>query len=147
MIGRQLDREFYETLTRQPVAPNVRLGDQLEHEEALAATAASDVLICASRDETMPIAILEAMSLGKAIITTDVGGTTEWLRDGFNSLIVPAEDSAALAGAIRRCAEKPDLLRSLGKNARGTFGDQFSLDRLGRRFSRLIKEVRREKKA
>jgi glycosyltransferase involved in cell wall biosynthesis len=95
----------------------------------------------------MPIAILEAMSLGKAIITTNVGGTTEWLRDEFNSLLVPAEDSASLAGAIRRCAEKPNLVRSLGRNARRTFVDQFSLDRLGRRFSRLIEQVRREKKA
>jgi glycosyltransferase involved in cell wall biosynthesis len=147
MIGRRLDREFYETLTRQPMAPNVHLGDELEHDAALTAVAATDVLICASRDETMPIAILEAMSLGKTIITTNVGGTTEWLRDEFNSLLVPAEDSASLAGAIRRCAEKPNLVRSLGRNARRTFVDQFSLDRLGRRFSRLIEQVWREKKA
>jgi glycosyltransferase involved in cell wall biosynthesis len=147
MIGRKLDREFYETLTSRPVPPNVRLGDELEHDEALAATAATDVLICASRDETMPIAILEAMSLGKAIITTNVGGTTEWLRDGCNSLIVPADDKAALAHAIRRCVEEPHLVESLGKKARRTFLAEFSLDRLGRRFSRLIEQVRRERRA
>jgi glycosyltransferase involved in cell wall biosynthesis len=141
MIGRKLDREFYETLANQPVPPNVHLGDELEHDDALAAIAATDVLICASRDETMPIAILEAMSLGKAIITTNVGGTAEWLRDGFNGLVVPAEESAGLAHAIRRCAEDPQLLGSLGEKARRTFLAEFSLDRLGRRFGKLIDRV------
>ncbi len=147
MMGRKLDTTFYETLAWQPATANVLLGDELEHDEALAVTAATDVLICASRDETMPIAILEAMSLGKAIITTNVGGTSEWLRDGFNSLIVPVDDSAALARAIERCAEEPRLLESLGKEARRTFFAEFSLDRLGRRFRKLIERVLREKQS
>ena len=45
-------------------------------------------LICPSRDETMPITILEAMSLGKVIISADVGGIAEWLRDEMNGLLV-----------------------------------------------------------
>ena len=141
MIGRRLDPAFYEALAQQPARPNVLLCDEREHDEALAAIAAVDVLICASRDETMPIAILEAMSLGKAIITTNVGGTSEWLHDGGNSLIVPVEDSTALARAIQRCAEDPRLMESLGKEARRTFRAEFSLDRLGRRFSQLIDQV------
>ena len=146
MAGRKLDLEFYETLARQGTRPNVLLGDALEHDEALKATAAADVLVCASRDETMPIAILEAMSLGKAIITTNVGGTTEWLRDGANALVVPVDDSAALARAITRCAEEPELIKSLGKSAHRTFVAEFSLDHLGKRFSKLIDRVLREKK-
>jgi glycosyltransferase involved in cell wall biosynthesis len=144
--GRKLDGVFYETITRQAAAlPNVCLYGPLEHDEALAATAAADVLVCASRDETMPIAILEAMSLGKAIIATNVGGIAECLRDGVDALLVPAEDSEALAHAIRRCVEAPGLINSLGKNACQTFSAQFSLDLLGERFTALIERALLEK--
>ena len=147
MVGRKLDEPFFDQLAQAVDQPNVLLSDGLEHDQALAVLAGADVLVCASRDETMPIAILEAMSLGKAIITTNVGGTTEWLRDGNNALIVPADDPAALARALQRCADEPELRASLGKNAQRTFRAEFSLDRLGQRFVKLIARVRREKKA
>lgn len=144
--GRKLEAEFYEALAAGAAEmPNVELSGALEHDEALAAIGSADVLVCASRDETMPIAILEAMSLGKAIITTDVGGISEWLWDGVNALIVPAEDSRVLAEALRRCIDEPGLIASLGENARRTFAENFSIDRLGERFSALIERVRKEK--
>jgi glycosyltransferase involved in cell wall biosynthesis len=93
----------------------------------------------------MPIAILEAMSLGKAIVTTKVGGVAEWLSNGLNALLIPPEDSAALAAALRRCVEERELLDSLGENARRTFAENFSIDRLGERFSALIQRVRKDK--
>lgn len=146
MAGRILDRPFYERLARQAEQiPNVLLQNALSHDEALEASAATDVLVCSSRDETMPIAILEAMSLGKAIVSTEVGGIAEWLDDGMNALLVPAENSSALAEAFRRCIDEPGLIASLGENARRTFAENFSIDRLGERFGLLIERVRQEK--
>jgi glycosyltransferase involved in cell wall biosynthesis len=146
MAGRTLDRSFYERLAQQAgQMPNVELQDALDHDQALQAGATADVLVCSSRDETMPIAILEAMSIGKGIVTTNVGGIGEWLIDGVNALLVPAEESGALAEAIRRCIEEPGLISSLGESARRTFLANFSIDRLGERFSTLIERVRREK--
>lgn len=146
MAGRVLDHAFHEELMREAANfPHVQLLGALSHEEALAASAAADVLVCASRDETMPIAILEAMSLGKAIVTTKVGGVAERLRDGVNALLVPAEDSRALAEALRRCLEEPGLMASLGRNAGLTFAENFSIERLGERFIELIERARREK--
>lgn len=146
MAGRILDRSFYERLAQQAgQMPNVELQDALDHDKALEASATADVLVCSSRDETMPVAILEAMSLGKAIVAANVGGIAEWLEDGENGLLVPAEDSLALAEAIRRCIEEPGLICSLGDSARRTFLANFSIDRLGERFSALIERVRREK--
>ena len=146
MAGRILDRPFYERLAQQArPMPNVQLQTALGHDEALEAIAAADVLVCSSRDETMPIAILEAMSLGKAIVTTNVGGVAEWLSDGVNALLVPAEESLALAKAFRRCIDEPGLMASLGGNARRTFSENFSVDRLGDRFSALIERVWKER--
>jgi len=146
MAGRILDRPFYERLAQQAAQmPNVELRDALGHEEALEASAAANVLVCSSRDETMPIAILEAMSLGKAIVTTNVGGVAEWLCDGVNSLLVPPENSLALAEALGRCIDEPGLIASLGGNARRTFSENFSIDRLGERFTGLIARVRKDR--
>ncbi len=143
MAGRKLEKEFYQSLAdRAAELPNVELSGALEHDAALAATSAADVLVCASRDETMPIAILEAMSLGKAIISTDVGGISEWLSDGENALIVPPENSSELARAMSRCLNEAELVSTLGGNARHTFAENFSIDRLGKSFARLIHQVR-----
>ncbi|MGI8430866.1 MAG: glycosyltransferase family 4 protein [Chthoniobacterales bacterium] len=142
MAGRKLDRKFYEALARTAAAlPEVELLDALDHDEACAALAAADVLVCASRDETMPIAILEAMSLGKAVVSTEVGGISEWLCDRQNALLVPTDDSPALMQAMRRCIEESRLLESLGRNAQATFRENFSVDRLGERFSALIERA------
>ncbi len=143
--GRVLDAAFYETLAARAVElPGVDLSGALEHDEALAATNAADVLVCASRDETMPIAILEAMSLGKAIVSTNVGGISEWLSDGQNALVVPPENSAALGQALSRCLNEPRLVETLGGNARRTFAENFSINRLGKTFARLIEQVRKK---
>ena len=141
--GRKLEAGFYDALqSRAMELPNVELSDALEHDEALSAIASVDALVCASRDETLPIAILEAMSLGKAIVSTDVGGISEWLTEGVNALIVPPENSRALAHAMTRCLNEPGTVATLGANARGTFAKNFTIDRLGKRFARLIKRVR-----
>jgi glycosyltransferase involved in cell wall biosynthesis len=146
MVGRKLETDFYDELMHRAAAlPNVKLSGALDHDAALVATSGADVLVCASRDETMPIAILEAMSLGKTIVSTDVGGISEWLTYGENAFIVPSENSAALAQALSRCLHEPGLVATLGANARRTFAKNFSIDRLGETFTRLIKEVRRKR--
>ena len=146
MAGRELDGEFFAELARRAAdLPNVKLGPALEHDDARAAVAGADVLVCASRDETMPVAILEAMSLAKPIVTTAVGGIAEWLRDGVDAQIVRPEDPTVLAAALQSCIEDPKLRARLGEQARRTFRRHFSIDRLGKAFSRLLKSARREK--
>jgi glycosyltransferase involved in cell wall biosynthesis len=146
MRGRTLDENFFQELSRQAAnLPEVELGPACDHEDARAAIAAADVLVCASRDETMPVAILEAMSAEKAIVATNVGGIAEWLEDNRNALLVRPEDPGALAHALRRCLEEPDLRARLGAEGRRTFLRHFSIDRLGRNFSCLIVDVWRRK--
>lgn len=144
LAGRTLDPQFFEEVARDAAAlPSVELLPRLEHDQALAAVAACDVLVCASRDETMPVAILEAMSLGKAIVAPDVGGIGEWLSDDKTALMVPAEDPVALSRALARCIEKPKLREALGAKAQRLFDQNFSLDRLGERFTALIDRATR----
>jgi glycosyltransferase involved in cell wall biosynthesis len=103
---------------------------------------AADVVVSPSRDEAMPtVTILEAMSLGKAIITTTVGGALEVFTEGRNALLVRPEAPEALATAIRRLIEDPTLVRELGENARRTYEENFTIERFGAEFSALIKDT------
>jgi len=143
MAGRVLDADFFARLqTAAAALPNVALLNALDHAAAMALLHEADVLISPSRDETMPVVILEAMGAGKAVITTDVGGVREWIHNELNGLVVPPENPEALAAAVARCAKDRELVEQLGAASRRTFDRHFALDRFATRFAELIELVR-----
>ncbi|MDW8468614.1 MAG: glycosyltransferase family 4 protein [Burkholderiales bacterium] len=74
------------------------------------AIAASAVYVLPSYHEGMPRSVLEAMAMGRPIITTDAPGCRETVEDGVNGYRVPVRDSTALAQAMMRYAEAPELI-------------------------------------
>src|SRR5437868_6832156 len=145
MAGRVLDEMFYTEL-RSAVAefPEVELIDALDHSDALRLLNETDVLVLPSRDETMPIAILEATGLGKAVISADVGGVREWLRDGMNGMLVEKENPEALAEALANCATDRELVDRLQAAGARTFERHFTLDRFAVRFAELLVSLHRQ---
>ena len=81
------------------------------------------------RMEGCPVALLEAMSCGKACIATDIPGVRDIIEDGKNGLLVPPENATALAEAISTLCASPELRRSLGEAARKRIEDRFSIER------------------
>ena len=71
-----------------------------------------------SRTEALPLSIVEAMSHGRAVVASSVGGIPELIRGGETGLLVPPGDAAALANAIRRCVANPAFTVQLGHAAR-----------------------------
>ena len=142
MLGRVMDPEFGARVATEACAfESVVIDGPRNHQEALEALRRIDVLVCSSRDEAMPVTILEALSLGKAIISTDVGGIGEILTDGHEALMVRPEDPEALAGAMVRLLKDPELARLLGRNARTTFKKNFTMDRFGTDFRKLVADI------
>ena len=79
----------------------------------------ADLFVLPSRHEGMPSALLEAMSFGLPPIVSDASpGPLEVVRHGDTGLVVPVGDRRALAEAIALLANRPDLRRRLGENAR-----------------------------
>ncbi|WP_336491163.1 glycosyltransferase [Methylobacterium nigriterrae] len=68
--------------------------------------------------EGLPRTLLEAASCGRAMLTTDVPGCRDLVRDGLEGLIVPPDDAGALAAALRRLAADAGLVAGLGQAAR-----------------------------
>ena len=140
--GRVLEGAFFAALqTRAARLENVQLRPAVDHAASLQLLADSDVLICSSRDETMPISIIEAMSFGKNIISADVGGIAEWLRDGLNGWLVAPENPAALAQTIATCASDSRLREICATSARQTFRKHFMIDQFGSGFAAAIENA------
>ncbi|HWR45832.1 glycosyltransferase family 4 protein [Sporomusa sp.] len=68
--------------------------------------------------EGTPRSILEAMSMGKPIITTNSPGCKETVQDGVNGFLVPVKDSRALAQAMERFIVQPGLITAMGGESR-----------------------------
>lgn len=140
--GRPLDSEFFERAQRKAAAVgNVELLGGVDREEAGRLLRETDVLLVTSRDETMPIAIIEAMSLGRGVIAAEMGGIPEWIRDGLNGFLVPREDSTQLAAAISRCLAQPEILAEVSRCARRTYERHFRVESFAQRFGELLEKV------
>lgn len=79
---------------------------------------AFDVFVLPSLGEGLPIALLEAMSLGRPSVVTSVSGLPTIVQDGAQGAVVPPADPAALATAIERLLADPDLRIRYGDAAR-----------------------------
>jgi glycosyltransferase involved in cell wall biosynthesis/GT2 family glycosyltransferase len=142
LLGRVMDPEFGASVEAAAAKlENFSIDHARDHGGALDVLRGIDVLVCSSRDEAMPVTILEALSLGKAIISTKVGGIAEILTDGHDALLVKPDDPDALAGAMERLLNDPKLARQLSQNARETFAKNFTLNRFGAGFRALVDEV------
>jgi glycosyltransferase involved in cell wall biosynthesis len=80
------------------------------------AYAAADLLVLPSRAETYGMVLTEALARGVPVVASDVGGVPEAL--GGAGLLVPPDDPAALAAALRAWRDDPDLRRRLRRAAR-----------------------------
>ena len=76
------------------------------------------VYVLPSYREGTPRTVLEAMSIGRAIITTDAPGCRETVIDGVNGFLVPVKDANALANAMLKFIEQPELIATMGKRSR-----------------------------
>ncbi|RWP10332.1 MAG: glycosyltransferase family 1 protein [Mesorhizobium sp.] len=82
------------------------------------AIAQSSVYVLPSYREGTPRSVLEAMAMGRAIITTDAPGCRETVVDGRNGYLVPPRDAQTLAEAIERFIANPALIAGMGAESR-----------------------------
>ena len=127
------DGELRQQLERRvaATAAPVRLAGSMDRGEVAAAIASADVLVVPSvvdrsgRVDGLPSTVLEAMSSGRPLVATRVGGIPEIVTDGANGLLVPEKDPEALAAAVRRLQDDPALRTRISQQAR-----EFALENL-----------------
>lgn len=99
----------------------------------------ADVFVVPSRYEGFSMVTLEAMTMGKPIVATAVGGVPELIENEISGLLVPPENPGALGDAISRVLQDRILARCLGEAARSR-SRRFQADEQARRVAELYAE-------
>jgi glycosyltransferase involved in cell wall biosynthesis len=102
---------------------------------------AFDVVAFSSLYEGLPVALLEAMAAGVAVVATSVPGLAEVLVDRQTALMAPARSPEALADALCYALREPEVRRGLGASGRELFGRCYTADRMVERYEAVYGEV------
>jgi colanic acid/amylovoran biosynthesis glycosyltransferase len=89
--------------------------------------AAADAFALASFAEGVPVVLMEAMAMELPVVATAITGIPELIRHGIDGLLVPPSDEGAMAGALARLIDSPDLCVALGLAGRRRVIDRFNL--------------------
>ncbi len=92
--------------------------------------AAMDFIVLPSLGEGLPLALAEAMALGKAVVATKVGGIPELVRDGKEGLLVPPADAPALAEAMKALIVDSKRRQQMAETGRNRISEQFSMEKV-----------------
>jgi glycosyltransferase involved in cell wall biosynthesis len=99
------------------------LGDRFvflgERDDVARLLVASDMFVLPSRQEGLPLALMEAVCAGLPIVATAVGELPNILTDRTNAIVVPAEQPEVLADALVDLVDHPELRSQLSLNALG----------------------------
>ena len=129
IVGDGEERENLEALSK-----NLRLEDKIIftgfQETPERYLEVFEIFALPSRIEAMPITVLQAMSLGRAIVATKVGGIPELIEDNQEGLLVEAEDQFLLTRAISRLVKDQNLRKKLGEKAKARAIKEFGLEKM-----------------
>ncbi|GJL62962.1 MAG: hypothetical protein NPIRA04_16160 [Nitrospirales bacterium] len=77
-----------------------------------------EIFLNTTNIDNTPVSVAQAMASGLCVVTTDVGGIRYLLKHEHDGLLVPPDDPAAMATAVRRILTEPGLAEHLSRNAR-----------------------------
>ena len=123
------------------------LGDRVEFRDlrwdqrAADLIAGFDLFVLPSRNEGLPVTVMEAMLAGVGIVSTDVGSIREELTDGDTGRIVPPEDPVALAKAIDELLSDPARRTEMGRRAREVALERFTVETTVARYCEVYDEL------
>jgi glycosyltransferase involved in cell wall biosynthesis len=103
--------------------------------------ARADLFVLPTHGEGMPIAILEAMAAGLPIVATGVAGIPDMVRHEQEGLLIPPGDVSALAAAITRLLDSPDLREAMGRRGAERVVSEYDLPRGVENWDRLYRSL------
>jgi glycosyltransferase involved in cell wall biosynthesis len=106
------------TVAELGLADHVRFVDQIPKAEVGERLSRGDILLNTPNVDNTPVTVLEALACGLCVVSTDVGGMPDLIRNEDEGLLVPPDDPEAMAAAVRRVLEEPGLSARLSENGR-----------------------------
>lgn len=100
-----------------------------------------DILVSCSRIENLPYSIMEAMQCSLPVVATAVGGVPDLVIADQTGILVPSDDDAAMAAAVRRLMADRELAEQLSTAARQHIADGYSLEHCAKLHYELYRDV------
>lgn len=100
-----------------------------------------DIYVCTSKNESSPLSVWEAMSMEKAIVSTDVGDVGKFVNDGVNGLIVKVGNTNDLVKSIKKLIENSKLRKKFGKKSRQIAKNKLDIKMCGKLYSVAYKAI------
>ncbi|MBN8579491.1 MAG: glycosyltransferase family 4 protein [Anaerolineae bacterium] len=123
------DKKYFEEFkSTNPQLP-ITVTGHVPHKDLPAYYSLMDVFVHPSLRDGMPNVVLEAMACGKTVIATPVGGVLDIIEDSINGFFVNVNDTQDLAEKMAEVLNQPDKRESIGKSARETVLNQFTLEK------------------
>ncbi len=144
VVGIGPEREKLEKLTKQYSLKNVFFVGFIPDEEVVSfyRLARAIVFPSSERSEAFGMTILEALMMGKPIISTELGtGTSYANKHHVTGLVVPPKDVIALKEALMTFAQNDDLILEYGKNASKRFEENFTSEINGKMYVDLYEQL------
>jgi glycogen synthase len=99
------------------------------------------VVVMPSRYESFGLVVVEAMMHGRAVVASRIGGISELVDDGVTGLLVPVGDADALAAALAKIVDDPDLAHRLGQSGRLRFVDRLTAEAAATRLIAVLRDA------
>ncbi len=135
IVGDGPERTRLEALASELGAPVRFLGSR---SDAIEVMAAAQVVCLSSRMEGVPMALLEAMSVGRPVVATDVGAVGEIVEHERTGLLVSPDDANSFAGALRRLAIDSSLCHAYGVEAQRRQRSRYSSMSMMDEYARIL---------
>ena len=148
IIGKEnIDRYSQNILEQVSLEPTIKILGEKSREEIEILYSDIDVVVSASRADSLPIVMTEGMMYGKVCVASDVTGTLDYIEDGKNGFIVPHENSDALCERMEWIIDNQDQMADIRKNARKTYEDYFTMEKFEVQLEKMIEEAKRKQKS
>ncbi len=105
-----------------------------------------DVVVCVSREDSLPIVMTEGMMFGKVCIASDKTGTADYIHDGVNGFVVPVEKVGALKRRMEWMINNIEKLNEIGKKARETYEKYFTIEEFGNNLEKVLLKAEKMKR-
>lgn len=99
------------------------------------------MFVLSSRREGLPMVLLEAMASGLPVVSTNVGGIPEVIKDGVNGFLVPPEASDLLAEKIALMVGQPEKARVMGATNRTMVTNNYSMQKTADQYAQLYESI------
>ena len=100
----------------------------------------AQVFVLPSLWEGMPVSLIEAMSAGLPVITTQVEGIDELVQDGVNGVTIPPANPEELAIALQNLLDHPEIRHRLAAEARRSIQQNFTVGQMCQKYEKLFLE-------